>query len=102
MPGTLAAIIITVMFFKTALDAGKNPVHKAFTGFLAFFIPALLWTYFVTPGLKDTLQHDPSNTLLKLTANYAYVLLGSVCDGSQKNELNGYFKNFEPYPDRTN
>jgi hypothetical protein len=28
MPGTLAAIIITVMFFKTALDAGKNPVHK--------------------------------------------------------------------------
>jgi len=79
MPGTLAAIIITVIFFKTALDAGKNPVHKAFTGFLAFFIPALLWTYFVTPDLKDTLQHDPSNTLLKLTANYAYALLGSVC-----------------------
>lgn len=79
MPGTIAAIVITVLFFKSALDAGKKPVNLAFSGFLAFFIPALLWTYFITPGLKDTLQHDPSNTLLKLTANYAYVALGSAC-----------------------
>lgn len=79
MPGTIAAIFITVLFFKSALDAGKNPVHMAFSGFLSFFIPALLWTYFMTPGLKDTLQHDPSNTLLKFTANYAYVLLGVAC-----------------------
>ena len=79
MPGTLAAIIITVLFFKSALDSGKNPVHMALTGFLAFFIPALLWTYFITSGLKDTLQHDPSNTLLKFTANYAYVVLGTTC-----------------------
>ena len=78
MPGTLAAIIITVLFFKSALDSGKNPVHLALAGFLTFFIPALLWTYFITPGLKDTLQHDPSNTLLKLTANYAYVVIGST------------------------
>jgi len=79
MPGTLAVIIITVLFFKSALDAGKNPVPMALTGFLAFFIPALLWTYFITPGLKDTLQHDPGNSLLKLTANYAYVVLGTTC-----------------------
>ncbi len=81
MPGTIAAIIITILFFKSALDAGKNPVNMALSGFLAFFIPALLWTYFFTPGLKDSLQHDPSNTLLKFTANYAYVALGSVCSG---------------------
>lgn len=81
MPGTIAAIIITILFFRSALDAGKKPVNMALSGFLAFFIPALLWTYFVTPSLKDTLQHDPSNTLLKLTANYAYVLLGSACSG---------------------
>jgi len=81
MPGTIAAIIITILFFKSALDAGKNPVNMALSGFLSFFIPALLWTYFVTPGLKDSLQHDPSNTLLKLTASYAYVALGSVCSG---------------------
>lgn len=79
MPGTLAAIIITVLFFKSALDSGKNPVHMGLTGFLSFFVPALLWTFFITQGLKDTLQHDPSNTLLMLTANYAYVVLGSVC-----------------------
>jgi len=79
MPGTLAAIIITVLFFKSASDAGKNPVHMAFTGFLVFFIPALLWTFFITPGFKDTLAHDPSNTLVKLTANYAYVVIGTAC-----------------------
>ena len=79
MPGTIAAIVITVLFFKSALDSGKNPVIMALSGFLAFFIPALLWTYFITPDLKDTLAHDPSNTLLKFTANYAYVALGSAC-----------------------
>ena len=79
MPGTLAAIIITVLFFKSALDAKKKPVPTAFTGFLAFFIPALLWTYFITPGFRDSLAHDPSNTLLRLTANYAYVLIGISC-----------------------
>ena len=88
MPGTLAAIIITVLFFKSALDSGKNPVHLALAGFLTFFIPALLWTYFITPGLKDTLQHDPSNTLLKLTANYAYVVIGSTCS------IWAWYKNF--------
>lgn len=79
MPGTIAAIIITILFFKSALKAGKNPVNMAFSGFLSFFIPALLWTYFFAPGLKDSLQHDPSNTLLKFTANYAYVALGLAC-----------------------
>jgi len=79
MLGTIAAILFTVLFFNSALSSGKNPVNMALSGFLTFFIPALLWTYFIAPGLKDTLQHDPSNTLLKLTANYAYVLLGSAC-----------------------
>jgi flagellar biosynthesis protein FliP len=79
MPGTIAAIIITILFFKSALGAKKNPVNMAATGFLAFFIPALLWTYFITPGLKDTLAHDPSNSLLKFTANYAYTVLGTAC-----------------------
>jgi len=78
MPGTIAAIIIVILFIRSALEANENPVPKALIGFLAFFIPALLWTYFITPGLKDTLAHDPSNTLLKLTANYAYVLVSSL------------------------
>ncbi|RLA22167.1 MAG: hypothetical protein DRQ62_08350 [Gammaproteobacteria bacterium] len=79
MLGTLAAIIITILFFKSALDSGKNPVHMAIAGFLVFFIPALLWTYFLAPGFKDALQHDPSNTLLKLTANYAYIVVACTC-----------------------
>lgn len=79
MLGTIAAIVITVLFFKSALDSGKKPVNMALTGFLTFFVPALLWTFFITPGLKDTLQHDPSNTLLKITANYAYVVIGTTC-----------------------
>jgi len=79
MLGTIATLLITVLFFRAAQASGKNPVYMAFSGFLAFFIPALLWTYFVTPGLKDTLAHDPSNSLLKFTASYAYVILGSAC-----------------------
>lgn len=79
MPGTLAAIIIIVLFFKSALDSGKNPVHMALAGFLTFFVPALLWTFFITSGLTDSLQHDPSNTLLKLAAGYAYIVVGCAC-----------------------
>jgi len=78
MLGTLAAIIIVVLFIRSALEANENPLTKAFIGFLSFFIPALLWTYFITPGLRDTLAHDPSNTTLRLTANYAYVLVASI------------------------
>ena len=78
MPGTIAAIVITVIFFRSALTAKKNPVHYAAIGFLAFFIPALLWTYFITPDLKDTLQHEPNNTSLKLTVNFAYIILSSM------------------------
>jgi len=78
MPGTIAAIIIVILFIRSALESNQNPVPKAFIGFLSFFIPALLWTYFITPGLKDTLAHDPSNTTLRLTANYAYVLVASI------------------------
>ena len=77
MPGTIAAIIIVVLFIRSALEANENPVPKAFIGFLSFFIPALLWTYFITPGLRDTLAHDPGNTTLRLTASYAYVLVAS-------------------------
>lgn len=79
MLGTIAVLLITTLFFRSALIARKKPVNLAFIGFLSFFIPALLWTYFIAPGLKDTLQHDPSNWSLKLIANYAYVVLGSMC-----------------------
>ncbi|MDC9729757.1 MAG: hypothetical protein PSN04_10610 [Methyloprofundus sp.] len=78
MPGTLAALIIVVLFIRSALEANENPVPKALIGFLSFFVPALLWSYFITPGLRDTLAHDPSNTLLRLTASYAYVLVASL------------------------
>jgi branched-subunit amino acid transport protein len=78
MPGTLVAIIIVVLFIRSALEAKKSPFPKALIGFLSFFVPALLWTYFITPGLRDTLAHDPSNTILRLTANYAYVLVASM------------------------
>lgn len=78
MPGTLAAIIIVILFIRSALEANESPLPKALIGFLSFFIPALLWTYFITPGLRDTLAHDPSNITLRLTANYAYVLVASI------------------------
>ena len=81
MIGTIIAIAITVIFFRSALSAEKKPVNMAVAGFLAFFIPALMWTYFIAPGIKDALQHDPSSMLLKVSANYAYILMGSICAG---------------------
>ncbi len=78
MLGTLAAIIIVVVFFKSSLKADKNPVHYAAIGFLSFFIPALLWTYFIAPDIKDSLQHDPSNLGLRFMGKFAYVMISSI------------------------
>jgi len=78
MLGTIASLIITVLFIRHALSLKKNPLSTGSIGFCSFFIPTLLWTYFITPSLKNGLLHDPSNTLLYYLANYAYLIIGSL------------------------
>jgi len=78
MLGTIASLIITALFIRRALSVKRNPITAGLIGFCAFFIPALLWTYFVTPSLKDSLLHNPNNSLLYYFAQYAYILISSI------------------------
>lgn len=78
MLGAIAAILITVWYYNGASESGRNPVHGAVTGFLVYFVPALLWTFLVTPGLRDTVEHDPG-LLLGLVVRYGFVVVGVGC-----------------------
>jgi ABC-type Fe3+ transport system permease subunit len=47
-------------------------------GFLSYLIPGVVWTFAVTPGLRDAVEHNPG-TLSGLFVNYAYILVGVAC-----------------------
>ena len=78
MAGTLAAIIIVVWFYKSALASGKAPLPSALLGFVVYFVPAVVWTLVVTPGMRDAVEHSPS-TLSALVVQYTYVIVGMAC-----------------------
>ena len=78
MTGAIAAIIIAVWFYKSALDSGKNPVAAVVQGFIAYFIPAVIWTLLVTPGLRDTVEHEPG-FFLGFIVRHAYAVVGVIC-----------------------
>lgn len=78
MAGTIAAIIIVIWFYRSAITAGKNPLHSAILGFFVYFIPAVVWTLVVTPGMRDAVEHNP-NTLSALVVQYTYVIVGIAC-----------------------
>ncbi|MGR9116064.1 MAG: hypothetical protein ACU85E_09880 [Gammaproteobacteria bacterium] len=78
MAGTIAALLITYWFYKSAETAGKNPMSSALLGFLAYLIPCIIFTVAVTPSLRNAVEHNPG-TLFGLFANYAYILVGIAC-----------------------
>lgn len=78
MSGAIAAIIITIWFYKSALATGKNPVTSAVLGLTVYFTAALIWTLAVTPGLRDTIAHEPS-FLLGMVVRHAYAVVGFTC-----------------------
>jgi hypothetical protein len=78
MIGTITAFLITYWFYKSAEASGKNPLPSAVLGFLSYLIPCLIWTFTVTPGLRDAVEHNPG-TLSGLFVNYAYILVGVAC-----------------------
>jgi hypothetical protein len=77
MIGTLTALLISYWFYKSAEATGKNPLSSALTGFLSYLIPCVVWTFTVTPGLRDAVEHNPG-TLSGLFVNYAYILVGAA------------------------
>ena len=76
--GSIAAILIFVWFYNTASTFGRKPLHWAIAGFVVYFIVALIWTYFVNPGIKDAAMHSRS-TLLMYVVRYAYIVVGVTC-----------------------
>jgi hypothetical protein len=72
--GTLAAIFILVWFYNSAKKYGRNQIHWAIAGFVVYFLIALLWTYFINPGIKDAAMHS-RNTLLMYISRYAYIVV---------------------------
>ena len=78
MIGTITAFLISYWFYKSAEAVGKNPITSAGLGFLSYLIPCIVWSFMVTPSLRDTVDHSPG-TLSGLVANYAYILVGAAC-----------------------
>jgi ABC-type Fe3+ transport system permease subunit len=78
MIGTITALLISYWFYKSAEAAGKNPLSSAIVGFLSYLIPGVVWTFAITPGLRDAVEHNPG-TLSGLFVNYAYILVGVAC-----------------------
>lgn len=78
MFGSIAAIVIAILFFKSAQEAGKDPLVWGVIGLVTYFIPAVMWTYIVTPDLRDSVEHNQSS-LLAFIVRYAYIIVGSAC-----------------------
>ncbi len=78
MIGAIAAIIIIIWYYNGARSVGKDPIQGAFIGFLIYFIPAIIWTVLVTPGLRDIVEHNPG-LFLGIIVRYGFVVVGVSC-----------------------
>lgn len=78
MAGSIAAVLMVVWFYKSAVATDKDPLPSAVLGFIVYFIPAVVWSTLVTPGLRDMVEHNP-NTALALVVQYAYIIVGIAC-----------------------
>lgn len=78
MVGGIAAILIAIWFYRSALAAGKSPLPWVFVGFVSYYLPALLWTMWVTPDLRDTVEHNQS-VVLAIVVRFGYAVVGILC-----------------------
>jgi hypothetical protein len=78
MLGAIAAIAIVIWYYKGAIAVGKNPINSVIAGLLVYFLPAIAWTIFVTPGLRDVVEHNPG-MILGMTVRYGFVVVGVAC-----------------------
>lgn len=78
MFGSIAALIIAYWYYQSATKQNLNPVKWAVIGVSAYFIPAVIWTLLVTPGLRDAFEHN-QNMLLGFIVRFAYVAVGVGC-----------------------
>ncbi|MDQ7090273.1 MAG: hypothetical protein Q9M50_06445 [Methylococcales bacterium] len=74
----IAALLITVWFYKTAKSSGQKPIAWATAGIVVYFISALFWSYFINPSIKDSALHNQS-PLLIFISRYAYIVFALLC-----------------------
>jgi len=77
MLSSIAAILVGVWFYSTASRSGRSPLSWAISGFVVYFLAALLWSLVVTPDVKDAANHTQSG-LLVFIVKYAYIVFGLV------------------------
>ena len=75
MIGSIVAVFVAVWFYYTAKNTGRDPISWAVAGLVVYFMVCLVWTWFVTPPIKDAASHSQSGLLIFLT-RYAYILVG--------------------------
>lgn len=78
MVGSIVAILVAVWFYFSAKKVGRQPVSWAVAGLVLFYLVELVWTWFVTPPIKDAATHTQSGFLVFLT-RYAYIAVGLAC-----------------------
>ncbi len=78
MIGTVVALAIAYWYFRDAEAKGRNPLKTAGLGFVFYLIPAVLWTWLVTPSLRDAATHNPTS-LYVFVYSYTYILVGIAC-----------------------
>lgn len=78
MIGTIIAIAIAYWYYRGAEAKGSNPLITAAWGFLFYLIPGALWTWLITPSLRDSAVHNPTS-LNVFVYSYSYILVGIAC-----------------------
>ncbi len=80
MFGGIISILIAVWFYRTA-EAKKAPAFQwAFVGFITYYLPNLIWTFWVAkPAVVR--MHATSAGLSATLIGHSGILLGVVCAG---------------------
>lgn len=71
----IAAVLVGIWFYHTAARSGRQAFSWAVSGVGVYFIMAMLWTFAVTPNIKDAASHSQGG-LLVLVIQYAYIVFG--------------------------
>ena len=78
MIGSIAAIIIVYLYYRSAQAAKKDIVTWCAIGLVAYFIPAVIWTITVTPDLRNSVEHTQS-AFMAFIVRYLFVIVASAC-----------------------
>lgn len=80
MFGGIISILIAVWFYREAEAKKALALHWAFVGFITYYLPNLIWTFWVAKPAVLRL-HAQSAGLSATLIGHSGILLGLVCAG---------------------